>query len=122
MSNTTESMSSLPPNTQDLEPQITEETSPHAHLTKSKNSIMDTINEKVKKYTSDILRFLVCIILGGIIASSYFSIDMPIPSANILASYQILLTKGIKGVFPPLSGARKDIIGKWEIELISDVT
>ena len=67
------------------------------------------------------VRFIVCMMLGGFIASSYFIIAPEYPSANVLASSQILLSKGIKGIYPPLSGDQFSLYGKWKIGLISSV-
>jgi len=60
----------------------------------------------LKSHFVTLIRFCFCIFIGLILASRVTSQNYSELSNGIAASNDILLDKGIRGIFPPLNGAK----------------
>lgn len=91
--------------------------------TKSHSNLkwVELIHRFLKGYAADIVTFALSLFLGYIIATRLFASANNELSNGILASSEILLNKGLRGVFPPLSGEARDIVGNWSVELVNSL-
>lgn len=85
----------------------------------SKWKFVNGVNRFVKAYAPDLVRLIVCMLVGWFVATSYFSPDPHLPSSNLLAASQILLHKGVPGSYPPVGGTPRDLLTSWRLGLIS---
>lgn len=78
-----------------------------------KESMKWNVLEKLSFHLVTIIRFCFCIFIGMILASRLSSDNFSELSNGIAASNDILLDKGLRGIFPPLDGRLDQILGKW---------
>lgn len=75
--------------------------------------------EKPMEHFVTIVRFSCCLFIGIILASRASAENMSELSNGIVASNDILLDKGLRGVFPPLDGRRDQMYGKWQQTIVT---
>lgn len=84
-----------------------------------KQSWIIKISQKLSKHVVTIIRFSCCIFIGLVLSSKVTSEKASELSNGIVASNDILLDKGIRGVFPPLGGTTDQLLGKWNQTIVT---